>query len=189
MPVPQPLSYVWLMQMTTEFKEPGTLAKPGVIGRLVRFLMGIIILYFFFTVLIGYESILRLQLSILGWIGVAYCFYALPAAVNIGFNLDWKWWPQVIYLFLVMVAGLVGYFIFGSFFSPHLGLAILVLLYFILGYMGISFFLAAVLAVPGCEVRAIPYLIGRIRGRPVQEHHCPGFLDPLDKWEARKKKS
>ena len=177
------------MRVKTEFEEPGTLKKPGVVGRLVRFLAGAVFLYFFFSVLIGFESIVRLQLSILAWIGVAYCFYALPLVVNIGFNIEWKWWPQVIYLLLVLTAGLVSYFLFGSFLGPPLGFALLILLVFILGYMGFSFFLAAVLAVSGCEVRAIPYLIGRMRGRPAQEHHCPGFLGPLDEWEARRKKS
>lgn len=177
------------MRVKTEFKEPGTLNKPGVVGRLVRFLAGAVFLHFFILVMIGYESIVRLQLSIPGWLGVAYCFYALSFAVNIGFNLEWKWWPQVIYLFLVLDAGLVSYFLFGSFFGPPLGFALLMLLVFFLGYVGFSFFLAAVLAVPGCEVRAIPYLIGRMRGRPAQEHHCPGFLGPLDEWEARGKKS
>ena len=177
------------MRMETEFKESGTLTRPGVVGRLVRFIAGGICLYFLFVVLIGAGKIVHLQLSILAWIGVAYCFYAIPYAVNIGLNRNWKWWPQAIYLFLVLDAGCVSFFLFGSFFGPPMGFALLMLLVFILGYFGISFFLAAILAIPGCEVRAIPYLIGRMLGRPSPEHHCPGFLGPLDEWEARRRKS
>ena len=104
--------------METEFKEPGTLTKPGVVGRLVRFLAGVIVLYFFYMVLAGYENFVRLDISLLGWIGVACCFYAISYAVNIGFNRNWKWWPQAIYLFLVLDAGCVSFFLFGSFFGP-----------------------------------------------------------------------
>jgi hypothetical protein len=45
------------------------------------------------------------------------------------------------------------------------------------------------LGTPGCEMRAIPDLLGRLTGHTAQEHHCPGFITPLDNWEARRYQS
>jgi hypothetical protein len=38
-------------------------------------------------------------------------------------------------------------------------------------------------------MRAIPHLAGIISGRPSKEHFCPGFIDLIDRWEAKMKKS
>ena len=54
-------------------------------------------------------------------------------------------------------------------------------------HLGFSFFLAAVLATPGCEMRSIPHLWTLITRRATKEHYCPGFLDRLDRWERERR--
>jgi hypothetical protein len=43
--------------------------------------------------------------------------------------------------------------------------------------------LQALVATPGCEVRVIPHLIGRLRGQATAEFPCLVFSH-LDAWEA-----
>ena len=58
---------------------------------------------------------------------------------------------------------------------------------YVFGHLGLSFLLSAVIATPGCEMRAIPHLWTLLTGRATREHHCPGFLDSLDAWELKRK--
>lgn len=54
-----------------------------------------------------------------------------------------------------------------------------------LGWLSVSFVIAAALRTPGCEMRAWRHsaaVVGRDRGRFVA---CPGPLQPPDEWEAR----
>lgn len=56
---------------------------------------------------------------------------------------------------------------------------------FTLGWLAISFVLAAVLRTPGCEMRALPHLWARLTNTGERVAPCPGPLQPLDEWEAR----
>ena len=58
---------------------------------------------------------------------------------------------------------------------------------YVFGHLGLSFLLAASLATPGCEMRAIPQLIGLAKKEQVAEHYCPAFIDSVDKWERARK--
>lgn len=75
----------------------------------------------------------------------------------------------------------------GDFNSPVLGVPLFVWLAYFYGHLGISFVLATALATPGCEMRAIPQLVGRITGHAAPEHHCPvSFITKIDAWERRR---
>ena len=54
---------------------------------------------------------------------------------------------------------------------------------YVYAHLGLSFLLSAILATPGCEMRAIPHLAGILTRAPAREHYCPGFLDNVDRWE------
>jgi hypothetical protein len=106
--------------MSLELVAPGSLSKPGPVGRLVRFLLAIL------------------------------CLYALWGLINIA----------------------------SDFVENPIGL---------LPNLGISFLLAATLATPGCEMRAIPEFIGKITHRESKEHLCPiSILSGIDQWEKRR---
>ena len=76
--------------------------------------------------------------------------------------------------------------IYGQVWGPPLGALAYAMTVYTFGHLGVSFVLAAFLATPGCEMRAMPDLLGRLTGRMAQEHHCPAFIQPLDNWETRR---
>jgi len=54
-------------------------------------------------------------------------------------------------------------------------------------HLGVSFTLPAIIATPGCEMRAIPQILGRISGRAIAEHHCPASsITKIDAWESKR---
>ena len=71
----------------------------------------------------------------------------------------------------------------GSWLGPPFGLFVFAVMAYTFIHLGLSFVLSAILATPGCEMRAIPHLWTLVTGRATKEHYCPGFLDGLDKWE------
>ena len=180
------------MSVETRFEKTGTLKPPGIIGRIVRLLLGILVLYLFID-LVEWEwlqpknssEFIRWQAPGLDWAVIFLLFfYLFPLVVNIGFGVNWKRKPQLILIIAVVGLGLFTLFQYGSIWSPALGWLLLIWLTYVAGHLGISFLLAAMLATPGCEMRSIPHLWTILSGRETQEHFCPGFLDKLDKWEA-----
>lgn len=123
------------------------------------------------------------------WFGLLVGLYVFSYVVNIGFSLDLGRWPQV----LIVVAGLGlstwGWFSKGAAWSPALGLLLVVWLTYTFAHLGVSFVLSAVLATPGCEMRALPHLFTLATGRETAEHFCPGPLRFVDDWEANRSTS
>jgi hypothetical protein len=57
-------------------------------------------------------------------------------------------------------------------------------------HLGLSFIISALIATPGCEMRAFHDLYSRITGIQTKEHYCPvGPLHPIDQWEAGRPRS
>ena len=178
----------------TTFVEPGTLATPGWIGRLVRLGFGLALLKFSYD-LIRYEVLMpRGDTGLTSsqapdqawfWLLAAWLFWILPFVVNIGFGVRWRRWPQVAVLASAAIVIVLSLVSGGSLWSEALGWVLLVWLLYESLHLGVSFVLSAVLATPGCEMRAIPHLWTIATGDETSEHFCPsGFLDSLDRWEA-----
>jgi hypothetical protein len=75
----------------------------------------------------------------------------------------------------------------GSFNSPIFGIPLIFGWHTFYGHLGIAFVLSAIIATPGCEMRSIPDLFGRVIGKPSEEHHCPAaFITKIDEWEHRR---
>ena len=75
--------------------------------------------------------------------------------------------------------------LFGTWWGWPLGAFVRVWMVYWSLHLGGSFVLAALIATPGCEMRAVPHLTSLITGHAAKEHYCPGFIDPLDRWERR----
>ena len=119
------------------------------------------------------------------WSLAAWLFWILPFVVNIGFGVNWRRWPQFVVLAGAASAIVVSLISQGTIWSEPLGWVLLVWLLYETLHLGISFILSAVLATPGCEMRALPHLWTVLTGNKTAEHFCPsGFLDSLDRWEA-----
>ncbi len=73
------------------FEKPGSLPKPGPIGRMVRIISGCALLYFFIVTLTNFGNYVSLTVPKhpLMWLGVALSFYFLAYVINVGFTITW----------------------------------------------------------------------------------------------------
>jgi hypothetical protein len=176
-------------KVETVFEEQGSLTKPGPIGRIVRFLFGAWLLWAAYTLLRSWSGLVdttppgRMDL----WVFVIFAFWVTPYAVNIGFTQNWRRAPQVAVAVLAAVALVIDLAVYGTWWAPPLGVLVWVWLVYLSAHLGSSFVLSALVATPGCEMRAIPHLWSLATGRSTKEHYCPGaFLDRIDRWETQR---
>lgn len=137
--------------MITTFEKPGSLQKPGPIGRAIRIGLGCGFLYLFILTIAKFTHYVSSDIprQPMIWFGVALCLFFLADVVNVGFSRSWGRWPQFIAFLLALAAIAFDLLKYGSPWGPPLGLLVFVLLVYVTGYLGLSFILAAVLAVPG----------------------------------------
>lgn len=169
--------------------EEGSLVRPGPIGRLVRFCLGGLCLLVFGELLYDAEWTTTQPFSSLDnrFLVLLAPLCLINYVVNIGFSKSWGYRPLLASLLVLVVFAGIAFLFTGSFDSPVLGIPLNIWLGYFYGHLGISFVLSALLATPGCEMRAIPTLFGRISGKPSEEHRCPvAFITKIDAWEARR---
>jgi hypothetical protein len=179
------------MNVELRLDKAGTLNKPRIIGRTVRFLLGAACAWYVYDLVSHYGyfvgmDVPRLLEDIPWLLSVLFAFHVFPYIVNIGFSRDWRRRPQLGIIVLAIVTGVIGIIQYGSFWAPPLGWLIVVWLIYVYGHLGTSMLVAAMIGTPGCEMRAIPHLWTIVSGRQTAEHYCPGFLNRLDKWESSK---
>ncbi len=174
----KPLSEVF------HFNEEGTLPSPGPIGRLVRLSMGAIIMKFIYDWFVWIDSSDFDNPFILLWIAVSVAL--VPYVVNIGFGFNGGAKPRYALLGIWVLAAVAGFGIDSNLRSETLWTVVEITQIYIYGHLGISFVLSAILATPGCEMRAIPHLLGKLSSQGSQEHYCPGFIDNVDRWERER---
>lgn len=185
------------MSVTTKFEESGTLRPPGPIGRLMRLVLGLWILHLFYQ-LIVFELLAPRASELISWqapsrwvwwVTILIFFWVFPYVVNIGLSQNWRRKPQGFLLAMAILVGCLGFALHDSLWSPVLGWLVLIWLLYVTAHLGFALVLAAILATPGCEMRAFHHLWTKVTGRETKEHYCPGFFDKLDKWEADRNKS
>ncbi len=174
---------------TTDLRldAPGTLPRPGPVGRLVRLFFGLLCLWYVYGLITIAGHILSPTHGVppMIWNGILPGLLLVSYVVNIGFSRAWKKWPAVISAALLGVIAGAGFLIAGSVETQAFARAVWTWELYVFGHLGISFLIAAVVRTPGCEMRAIHDLYSRITGVPTQEHYCPiGPLQPIDRWEA-----
>jgi len=175
---------------TTDLKldEPGTLPRPGPVGRLARLLLGALCLYYAYTLIIIVGNIMLPSGSIhpVLWNGVIPGLFLVSYVVNIGYSRAWKKWPAIVSASALAGVALVGYLVSGTAETVTLARLIWGWELYVLGHLGSAFLIAAFIGTPGCEMRAFHDLFSRVTGVPTKEHYCPvGPLHPIDQWEAR----
>jgi len=174
--------------MSLDLVEPGSLEKPGLIGRTVRLMLGILCLYGLYELIRIAPDFLYDPIGLLPGLSLmilaAVCIFNY--VVNIGFSQNWKRFPLLISLVVIGINALLSYLVEGTPNSPLLGIPILLWLGYFFTHLGISFILASALGTPGCEMRAIPQLIGKVTHRESKEHHCPvSIISGIDNWEKQ----
>ncbi len=141
--------------MRTKFEKPGTFPKLGPIGRIVRVLIGVAIVWMVFPPFLRHwEGFTRLRE---GWerpggtwyIGVLVVLYVLPTLVDRLFTLNWGWRSQAAWG--ALAALLVGFDLayYEALWAPPLAWFLMVTIVFVLGTIGLSFVVQAVAATPG----------------------------------------
>lgn len=173
------------MKDTFRFDEPGTIARPGPIGRIVRISLGALCLWLVWQLVTRSEPQDLFNPSF--WVMAAFGLMLAPYVVNIGFGVKWGAWPAVFSLAAILAAAAYGYAMSGSTSGTLLWATVAIWMAYIYGHLGISFVLSAILATPGCEMRAIPHLLGSVFRSEAREHYCPGFIENIDQWERSRK--
>lgn len=172
-----------------ELLDSGTLVRPGPIGRLIRLALGVACLYALWEIVRFADVASAQQFSTLD----SRITLLLPPlcllnyVVNIGFSKSWGHRPLLTSAATLGALAGVGFMITGSLDNRILGIPLNLWLGYFYAHLGFSFVVSAIIATPGCEMRAIPELLGRVRGKPSEEHHCPAaFITRIDEWERSK---
>jgi hypothetical protein len=171
--------------------DPRELHPPLLVGRLVRLITGLLCGLVVFQVLKDLQGMLAIhpdvQLDLSLWLAIAIGVYEIPDVMNIGFSTNWR--PRnirIAVLALLLLTSTVSLLSTGSLIGLPLALAAYAFLLYTFSHLGISFLMSALLATPGCEMRAMPQLWSLIVGKDTKVQYCPGFLTPLDRWEYSK---
>jgi len=170
--------------------EPGTLEPPGTIGRLVRLGWGAFLVVAAYSVGNDPELLTRWSFPFqpLWWVGSLALLSVFPYVVNIGFGLSWRAWPRRILVGVMASWVAVNLALYGTIWSPALGWFVIAWQLYAMLHLGGSFLLAAAIATPGCEMRALPHLWTLATGRETKEHYCPGHIDSVDRWERERRR-
>jgi hypothetical protein len=178
---------------TTDLKldVPGTLTKPGPIGRLVRLGFGYLCTHYVYElwtvrdVLVSEEGSIRPVL----WNGIIIALILVSYIINIGFSRSWKKWPAIVSVLILLAAAGVNYIQYGIIQGHISAIVLYVWLLYIFSHLGLAFLVSAIIATPGCEMRAFHHLYSLLTGNQTKEHHCPiGPLQAIDDWEAKYRK-
>ena len=174
---------------TTDLKldEPGSLPRPGPIGRAVRLALGLLCLWYVFGLiqvsasLIGSDGHIRPVV----WNGIIFGLFLVSYIINIGYSRAWKKWPAFVSAGVFLVIAGIAYLNGGKIETTVLASAIWGWELYLFSHLGIAFIISGVIGTPGCEMRAFHDLYSRISGIATKEHYCPvGPLHPIDQWEA-----
>ena len=174
------------MKDTFRFDKPYTIEKPGPLGRLVRLILGALCLWLVWQLVTHSGKPDMYNPSF--WVMAAFGLMLAPYIVNIGLGVKWGAWPRILSAVIILAPAAVGFAASGSIPGELLWGTAAVWMVYIYAHLGISFVLSSILATPGCEMRAIPHLLGIVFRNEAREHYCPGFIENVDQWELNRKK-
>ena len=139
-----------------ELVDHGSLVRPGPVGRLVRFALGVVCLYALWDI-VQYAEIMitqpfssldNLVLLIVG----PLCVFNY--VVNIGFSKSWGNRPLLTSLIVLLLSAGIAFLTSSSFDHPIFGVPLILWLMYFYGHLGIAFLLSAVIATPAAEGKA-----------------------------------
>lgn len=132
------------------FVEAGATPKPLRIGRTLRFIFGLGATSFFVWNIVVLSDRVGSDLPDAGYfVGVAFAWWYLSDAFIVGLGLKWGRWPQIVAIAVAVVLSGVSLLAYASAWGPPLGWGVFIMTQFWFGFIGPSFILAALFAVPG----------------------------------------
>jgi hypothetical protein len=175
---------------TTDLKldDPGSLPRPGPIGRFVRLAFGALCLWYLSSLMQSTGNLLNVDGHVkpIIWNGMIIGLFLVSYVVNIGFSRAWKKWPAFISLGVFLLIAGIGFVSQGGFETRLLAGVIWGWELYLFSHLGFAFVVSGIIGSAGCEMRAFHELYSRITGIPTKEHYCPiGPLHSLDQWESR----
>lgn len=170
-------------------KFPENAVEVGVIGRILRTLLGLYQLYFVISVLPLYDYFMShtLPTNLKYWAFVVWAFLVLNPVINIGFMVKWRRRPQIVFLITAALATIFNFWQYGNLWGAPLNFLIFIMVIYVHTHLGIAHILSGIIATPGCEMRAFSHLKAILTKGKSEAHICPGIWDKFDKWEANKK--
>ena len=133
-----------------DFAEAGTTPKPLPIGRTARFLAGLGASFYFVWNILQFSDRVGLEVPAGGYfVGVVFAWWYLSDAVVVGFGQRWGRWPRLAVLPIAAVLVIADLVAYESAWGPPLGWGVFVMTEFWFAFIGPSFILAALFAVPG----------------------------------------
>ena len=139
--------------MKTTFESTGTYPTPGPIGRSIRLVAGLVILYITYTNPWAHrDAILRVgwDAALLGWLpALAVGLYLLPVIIDRGFTLQWGRRSPIGLAILAGGTAVYDYLAYGHVWGPPLGWLTVLTLVLVFGHLGLSFLVAGLFATPG----------------------------------------
>ena len=174
------------------FVAPGTLVRPGLLGRVFRLGLGVLILLGMLPIVQDFtyfRDVTTVPGNVTLWIFSAIILSATHHVVNLGLGVSWGRWPQIVVVALAVIAIALDLLFYGRLWAPPLGILYFVWIVVIAIPLGVAFVISGLLGTPGCEMRGFADLWARLRRQDASEHYCPGGIDFVDRWEARFRKS
>ncbi len=170
-----------------QLDEPGSLPRPGPIGRIVRLLFGLLCLWYVYGLLhvAGFLFAGDGHIQPVIWNGILPGLVLISYVINIGFSRAWKKWPAIASAAVFLLIAGIGFATEGTAETIVLARTVWGWEIYLFSHLGIAFLISATIATPGCEMRAFHDMYSRITGNPTKEHYCPvGPLHQIDQWEA-----
>ena len=170
--------------------EPGTLPKPGPIGRIVRIVFGLLCVWYVTSLFALWDNLIAEDGHIRSvvWNGIIPGLFLISYIVNIGFSRAWGKRPAIVSVAAIVATTGIGFVVHGRIETEILAQILWVWEVYVFGHLGLAFLMSGLIGTPGCEMRAFHDLYSRVSGVPTKEHYCPvGPLHPIDQWEARRK--
>lgn len=137
------------------FEQPGTHAKPGLLGRLLRLGLGAATFYWaVWPFLVSWDGITRVGKGWQTptgpwWVAILFVLFLLPHVVDGGLGFRLGNLSRYIFGGLLVAAAALNFALFGSLWGPALGGFLAVTSILIFGHLAISFVVQGVAATPG----------------------------------------
>lgn len=166
----------------------GEIPPAGVTGRVGKLLVGAGQLWFVYLITTRAPEIIDVPpRGPFFWVMVAWALWLVPEIVNIGL-LRMRTSGRRSLWFLAAAIALAAFIdlpLGGAFWSPAAAFLLLAIAAVVHTYAGLSHLLAALIGLPGCELRVLAYLVAKARRDDASFVPCRGVWTPIDRWEAR----